>query len=50
MPLVLMSNAEHKGQYRKIPVRILGAENTPTEPHFIAEEMAKLIADYQLRL
>ncbi|WP_338422522.1 hypothetical protein [Aggregatibacter actinomycetemcomitans] len=48
--LVLMSNAEHKGQYRKIPVRILGAENTPTEPHFIAEEMAKLIADYQLRL
>lgn len=48
--LVLMSNAAHKGQYRKIPVKILGAENTPTEPHFIAEEMARLIAQYHERL
>ncbi|QPB42658.1 Fic family protein [Rodentibacter haemolyticus] len=44
--LVLMSNAEHKGKYRAIPVKILGAENEPTPPHFIAEEMAELISTY----
>ena len=48
--LVLMSDAEHKGQYRKIPVKILGAENSPTEPHFIAEEMARLIDTYHERI
>ncbi|MCU0106465.1 Fic family protein [Pasteurella caecimuris] len=48
--LVLMGNAEHKGKYRQIPVKILGAENEPTVPHFIAEEMAKLINEYQNRL
>lgn len=48
--LVLMSNAEHRGVYRKIPVQILGAENQPTPPYLIAEEMAELIADYQQKL
>lgn len=48
--LVLMSNAENRGVYRKIPVRILGAENEPTPPYLIAEEMAGLIAKYQQKL
>lgn len=48
--LVLMSNAENRGVYRKIPVRILGAENEPTPPYLIAEEMATLIAKYQHKL
>lgn len=48
--LVLMSNAENRGVYRKIPVRILGADNEPTPPYSIAEEMAGLIAKYQQKL
>lgn len=48
--LVLMSNAENRGVYRKIPVRILGADNEPTQPYLIAEEMAILIAKYQQKL
>lgn len=48
--LVLMSNAENRGVYRKIPVRILGAENEPTSPYLIAEEMARLIEKYQQKL
>lgn len=48
--LVLMGNAEHKGQYRNIPVRILGTEHRPTEPHFIREAMADLINNYHARL
>ncbi|OBX08608.1 cell division protein Fic [Gallibacterium salpingitidis] len=48
--LVLMSNAENRGVYRKIPVRILGAENEPTAPYLIAEEMARLLVNYQEKL
>ncbi|AUI66469.1 MULTISPECIES: Fic family protein [Glaesserella] len=48
--LVLMSNAENRGVYRRIPVRILGAENEPTPPYLIAEEMALLIEKYQQKL
>ena len=48
--LVLMSNAEERGRYRRIPVQILGAENKPTEPYLIAEEMAKLLETYQQKL
>lgn len=48
--LVLMSNAENRGVYRKIPVRILGVENEPTPPYLIAEEMAILIVKYQQKL
>ncbi|HHW7507449.1 TPA: Fic family protein [Mannheimia haemolytica] len=48
--LVLMSNAESRGIYRKIPVRILGAENKATPPYLIAEEMQSLIEKYQQKL
>ncbi|HHW7579455.1 TPA: Fic family protein [Mannheimia haemolytica] len=48
--LVLMSNAESRGIYRKILVRILGAENEPTPPYLIAEEMQSLIEKYQQKL
>ncbi|HDL5464269.1 TPA: Fic family protein [Mannheimia haemolytica] len=48
--LVLMGNAEIRGVYRKIPVRILGAENEPPPPYLIAEEMQLLIEKYQQKL
>lgn len=48
--LVLMGSAENRGVYRKIPVRILGAENEPTAPYLIAEEMQRLIEKYQQKL
>lgn len=48
--LVLMSSAESRGVYRKIPVRILGAENEQIPPYLIAEEMQSLIEKYQQKL
>lgn len=48
--LVLIGSAENRGVYRKIPVRILGAENEPTAPYLIAEEMQRLIEKYQQKL
>lgn len=48
--LVLMGNAENRGIYRKIPVKILGTDNEPTQPYLIAEEMANLITKYQQKL
>lgn len=48
--LVLMGEAEHRGRYRSIPVRILGAENEPVAPHFITEEMCRMLVDYQEKL
>lgn len=48
--LVLMNNAESRGVYRKIPVRILGAENEPTPPYLINEAMQSLIEKYQQKL
>lgn len=48
--LVLMNDAENKGVYRRVPVRILGAENEPTQPHLIAEQMDALLANYAERL
>lgn len=46
--LVLMGNSE-KGCYRRIPVRILGAENEPTPPYLIEEEMKTLLRNYLLK-
>lgn len=48
--LVLMSDSANRGVYRKIQVRIMGSDHTPTEPHFIQEELANLIQQYQKML
>ncbi|WP_301098169.1 Fic family protein [Otariodibacter sp.] len=48
--LVLMNSAENRGIYRKIPVKILGAENETTAPYLIAEKMAELIVIYHSKL
>lgn len=48
--LVLMNGAENRGVYRKIPVRILGAENEPPPPYLIAEEMQSLIRKIPAKL
>lgn len=47
--LVLMSDAEHKGRYRNIPVRIMGADSQTSPPYLIEEHMAKMIADYHAK-
>ena len=41
--LVLMDRPNDKGIYRRIPVRIMGAFAEPVAPHFIEEEMVKLL-------
>lgn len=43
--LVLMDRPEERGRYRRIPVRILGAANTPPEPVTVPELMERLVAD-----
>ena len=42
--LVLMDRPEERGRWRRIPVRILGAANTPPEPVTIPELMERLVA------
>ena len=44
--LVLMDRPRDSGTYRKIPVRISGAVNTPADPIMIPELIEKLIAEY----
>ena len=42
--LVLMNRPEDKGQYRRIPVRIMGACTEPVEPYMIEPKMSELLA------
>lgn len=44
--LVLADKKEDRGIYRKIPVKILGAVNTPLQPHLIQSAMEKLIENF----
>ena len=44
--LVLMSDAENRGRYRKVPVQILGAAHTPPQPYLIQPELEQLLANY----
>ncbi len=41
--LVLMNRPEDKGQYRRIPVRIMGAYTEPVQPYLIAPKMNELL-------
>ena len=42
--LVLMNRPEDKGQYRRIPVRIMGAYTEPVQPYLIEPKMTELLA------
>lgn len=41
--LVLMDRPEDRGVYRRIPVRILGAETEPVQPYMIEPKMRELL-------
>ena len=45
--LVLMSDAENRGIYRRVPVMIQGALHTPPQPYLIAPQMETLLAGYE---
>ena len=45
--LVLMSDAENRGIYRRVPVTIQGAVHTPPQPYLIAPQMETLIIEYE---
>ena len=45
--LVLMNDAQNKGTYRKIPVRISGAIHTPPDALLIPELIDELLNDYR---
>ena len=42
--LVLMNRPEDKGQYRRIPVKIMGAYTEPVQPYLIEPKMADLLS------
>lgn len=46
--LVLMNDAANKGKYRNVPVAIVGALTIPPEPFLIQEQIAALLADYDV--
>ncbi len=45
--LVLMNDAENRGIYRGVPVRIIGAEHTPPQPYLVPVQMERLISEYE---
>jgi len=47
--LVLMNRPDDKGQYRRIPVRIMGAYTEPVQPFLIEPKMNELIAINEAR-
>lgn len=47
--LVLMNRPEDKGQYRRIPVRIMGAYTEPVQPFLVEPKMNELIATNEAR-
>ncbi len=46
--LVLIDDAENKGIYRSVPVRISGAPQTPPAPYLVPARMERLLSDYEL--
>ena len=47
--LVLMNRPEDKGNYRRIPVRIMGAYTEPVQPYLIEPQMTDLLAKDEQR-
>lgn len=46
--LVLMSDAENRGRYRRVPVQILGALHTPPQPYLVQPRIHALLQNYSL--
>ncbi|MBD8959228.1 MAG: helix-turn-helix domain-containing protein [Clostridiales bacterium] len=44
--LVLADKKEDRGVYRRVPVRIMGAQHEPVQPYLIAPKMEQLLRDY----
>lgn len=44
--LVLADKKEDRGVYRRVPVRIMGAQHEPVQPYLIRPCMEQLMADY----
>ena len=42
--LVLMNRPEDRGEYRRIPVRIMGAYTEPVQPYLVEPKMAELLS------
>ena len=45
--LVLADKKDDRGVYRRIPVRIMGAQHEPVQPYMIKPCMERLLADYE---
>lgn len=45
--LVLSDKRDDRGVYRRVPVRIMGANNEPVQPYLIEPMMNKLIEDFK---
>lgn len=44
--LVLMNDSQNRGVYRRLPVQILGALNTPPQPYLVSQKMEELLLNY----
>lgn len=44
--LVLADKKDDRGVYRRVPVRIIGAQHQPVQPYLIQPKMEQLITDY----
>lgn len=44
--LVLADKKEDRGVYRRVPVRIMGAQHEPVQPYLIQPKMEKLLIDF----
>jgi len=44
--LVLINDANNRGVYRSLPVKILGSEHVPTQPYLVPVQMEELVHDY----
>lgn len=44
--LVLADKRDDRGVYRRVPVRILGAQHEPVQPYLIPEKMERLLQDF----
>lgn len=45
--LVLADKKEDRGVYRRVPVRIMGAQHEPVQPYLIEPKMEQLLRDYE---
>ena len=44
--LVLVDKKEDRGVYRRVPVRIMGAQHEPVQPYLIVPKMEQLLRDF----